>query len=449
MVDESTPRVEERPSTHKKRMQLYLFIAVGLLLCVLMIFTIINIVNRASADREPKQKEAPPKTELQQPKQDTLEQLIDSQRARPQSVKPPVVPAGNPYTKKAEEMKAAAENSNKKTSDRDYESEAERKWLVQERIRALDSNRKSWGGVKEQQVVNVNGNRTSSASTAPQTQGLSTLEQQRLLTRQRIEEAEAKRQELLRLASASGTPGAAGMSMASNAGSKSNGVAQQPTKPEFKQAPAGVVGYTKENTYGADIEGMAKIPAGTVIPAITMMSWNSDFPGTTAKAMIDHDVYDLKRENILIPAGSEFLTKSVSANGINEPIQNRMGYSVGQATLPNGDSIDLSKASGLDREGMGAVKDQVEYHFMAQMLGVAAYALISSNTSRTGTGSNNDTTYASDVGANAREQFSPLAQKYLNIIPTKVIRAGQSIRIILQDDVYVKPYKGVYDDYVN
>lgn len=448
MVDESTPRVEERPSTHKKRMQLYLFVAVGLLLVILFIFTVINIVKRASAGKEPTQGVQTAQTEIKQPSQDAVGQLIDSQRVRPEDVKPKVVPAGNPYLEKAEKMKTEEAKDNTKKTERDYVSEAEQKWLVQERIRALDSNRKPWGGVKEQQVVNVNGNKTTGGSNNSQSQGLSTLEQQRLLTRQRIEEAEAKRQALLRNAATVGEVKAGELSMAANNTSPAR--APVPARnPSFKQAPAGVVGYTKENQYGADIEGMIKIPAGTVIPAISMMSWNSDFPGTTAKAMIDHDVYDLKRENILIPKGSEFLTKSVSANGINDPIQNRMGYSVGKATLPNGDTIDLSKASGLDREGMGGVKDQVEYHFMAQMLGVAAYAMISSNTSRTGTGSNNDTTYASDVGEQMRDQFSPLAQKYLNIVPTKIIRAGQSIRIILQDDVYVKPYKGVYDDYVN
>ncbi|NWA64067.1 hypothetical protein HX773_24525 [Pantoea sp. B9002] len=443
MVDESKPRVEERPATHKKRMQLYLFCAVGLLLLILFVFTLINVINRASGGNEPKEKKDPQTTLAQQPKQDDLSRLIDSQRTRPQPqvTKPEVVPAGNPYTAKANQM-LSDQRKDERSKDRDYASEAQRKWEVQERIRALDSNRKAWGGAKEQQEVNGNGNKTTALARNPQA---STLDQQRQLTRQRIEEAERMRQDLL---SRSGErPTSSGVSLASANGIASPSSQQQ--KVAFKQAPADVVGYTKENSYGADTEGMAKIPAGTVIPAITMMTWNSDFPGTTSKAMIDHDVYDQKRENILIPAGSEFLTTSASANGINDPIQNRMGYSVGKAVLPNGDSIDLSKASGLDREGMGGVKDQVEYHFMAQMLGVAAYAMISSNTSRSGTGSNNDTTYSGEVGQGMRDQFAPMAQKYLNIVPTKIVRAGQSIRIILQDDIYVKPYKGVYDDYVN
>ena len=442
MVDESKPRVEERPATHKKRMQLYLFIAVGLLVIVLLIFTVINVISRATADREPKESKPAQTSLAQQPREDDLSKLIDSQRVRPQPqvIKPEVVPAGNPYTEKANQMRANQQKS-VQPEERDYTAEAERKWQVQERIRALDSNRKPWGGAKEQQqTVNANGNRTI----APAGSQASSIEQQRQLTRQRIEAAEKMRQELLRSSPGAGN---ANMSLASNA--NATGAQQQGQKPQFQQAPSAVVGYTKENTYGADVEGMQKIPAGTIIPAITMMTWNSDFPGTTSKAMIDHDVYDSKRENILVPAGTEFLTTSVSANGINDPIQNRMAYKVGKAVLPNGDSIDFSKASGLDREGMGGVKDQVEYHLLAQMLGVAAYAMVSSNSSRSGSGSNNDTTYAGDVGQGMRDQFSPLAEKYLNIVPTKIIRAGQSIRIILQDDIYVKPYKGVYDDYIN
>lgn len=443
MVDESKPRVEERPATHKKRMQLYLFIAVGLLVLVLLVFTVINVINRATADRQPKEAKPAQTTLAQQPRQDDLSKLIDSQRVRPQPQvsQPEVVPAGNPYTEKANQMRALNQRKSAQTEERDYTAEAERKWQVQERIRALDSNRKPWGGAKEQeQTVNANGNRTI----APAGSQASSIEQQRQLTRQRIEAAEKMRQDLLRNSSGAGSTN---MALASTG--NSTGAQQPGQKPEFQQAPSDVVGYTKENSYGADVEGMEKIPAGTIIPAITMTSWNSDFPGTPSKAMIDHDVYDAKRENILIPAGSEFLTTSVSANGINDPIQNRMAYKVGKAVLPSGDSIDFSKASGLDREGMGGVKDQVEYHVLAQMLGVAAYAMVSSNTSRSGSGSNNDTTYSGDVGQGMRDQFSPLAEKYLNIVPTKIIRAGQSIRIILQDDIYVKPYKGVYDDYIN
>lgn len=446
MVDEAKPRVEERPATHKKKLQLYLFVSLGLLIIGLILATILNVISKIGENSKPIPKKEDAVSTSNQPKQDDFSKLLDSRRIEPpKEVTPEVVPAGNPYTRKAQEMANREQQNNSK--ERDYVAEGMKKWEVQERLRALDSYRKSWGGVKgdsNQKYAATQG--TSNTSSVADTQGM-TIERQRELTRQRIEEAERRRQELLQKGAASA---------AANPGTNSITVAGMPAGNQslmdvmkFNASPKNVVGYTKENKYGADVEGMMKIPTGTIIPAITMMTWNSDFPGTPSKAMLDHDVYDAKRENILLPAGTEFMTKSVSANGINDPIQNRMAYLVGEAILPDGNTIDLTKAAGLDREGMGGVKDQVEYHFLAQALGVAAYAMVSGGTSRSGSGANNDETYAGEVGSEMRQQFAPLAQKYLNIVPTKKVRAGQSIRIILQDDVYVKPWKGVYDDYIN
>lgn len=115
--------------------------------------------------------------------------------------------------------------------------------------------------------------------------------------------------------------------------------------------------------------------------------------------------------------------------------------------LPNGTKIDMSKASGLDREGVGAIKDQVNRHLMAQFMGVAAYALLSSSTSYEGSGANNDNSYVGDIGNGVREQAKPLAKQYLNLRPTITIRAGQSMNIITGDDIYLSPWKSVYQDY--
>lgn len=143
----------------------------------------------------------------------------------------------------------------------------------------------------------------------------------------------------------------------------------------FRPPPSGIVGYTTSNKYDADIKGKMKLPVGTVIPAITAMKTVSDYAGPM-KGIITQDVYDPTYQYVLIPKGSEVVMKSVRISNVNEPISARMGLTVQWVVLPNGNRIDFSKSAGLDREGVAGLKDQVNYHFMAQFLGVAAYALV-------------------------------------------------------------------------
>lgn len=214
----------------------------------------------------------------------------------------------------------------------------------------------------------------------------------------------------------------------------------------FRPPPSGIVGYTTSNKYDADIKGKMKLPVGTVIPAITAMKTVSDYAGPM-KGIITQDVYDPTYQYVLIPKGSEVVMKSVRISNVNEPISARMGLTVQWVVLPNGNRIDFSKSAGLDREGVAGLKDQVNYHFMAQFLGVAAYALVSNDTSYEGSGANQNQTYAGNLGENVRKQFSPLAQKYLNLVPTITLKAGQSMNIIVEDDIYLKPWKNIYKDY--
>ena len=174
----------------------------------------------------------------------------------------------------------------------------------------------------------------------------------------------------------------------------------------------------------------------------------SDYPGSSLKAIANRDVYDATRQFVIIPKGTEFNIKMVRTRNVNEAISNRVGFLVKEAVLPNGNSIDFSTASVSDREGVGAIEDQTDYHLMAQFLGVAAYALVGSQTSRSGTG-DKESSYAGDVGENSRSQFAPLAEKYLNIVPTQTIRPGQSFQIITEQEMFIEPWSDLYAKYVD
>lgn len=251
------------------------------------------------------------------------------------------------------------------------------------------------------------------------------LEERRAEVKRRIAEAQRLRLSLQQNGAA-GLPEAAGRPVADSASPMPT--LNVPAAPQQSRAPANVVGYPKKNKYDADSEGKIKVPPGTEILTTLMKKGISDYTGTSLKAIANRDVYDITRQYVIFPKGTEFNIKMVRTRNVNEAISNRVGFLVKEGVLPNGNSIDFSTASVGDREGVGAIEDQTDYHLIPQFLGVAAYALIGSRTSRTGTGED-EGSYAGDVGENSRSQFAPLAEKYLNIVPTQTIRPDKAFKL--------------------
>ena len=186
--------------------------------------------------------------------------------------------------------------------------------------------------------------------------------------------------------------------------------------------------------------GQRLIPTGTMISGVLDQQLMSDYTGPF-RGMVTHDVYDVSGNYILIPKGSRITGRCLRISNVNEPIQARMGLAVKWLVLPDGKRISFERrVAALDQAGVPAIKDKVNYHFLAQFLGVAAYAVLSSETSREGSGYNNDQTFEGQMSQSMREQFAPLAAKYLNLVPTITLRIGTPIKIFLEDKVYAHPW---------
>lgn len=209
-----------------------------------------------------------------------------------------------------------------------------------------------------------------------------------------------------------------------------------------------VVGATKDKAAALNIKNGVKLPTGTVIKAVLMNTIISDYSNTPYKAQITQDIYDADYETILFPKGTIIDGRSVSISNINEPIQARTGLVVNWFVLPNGNRIDFNKsAAALDSMGIGAVKDEVDYHLMAQFLGVSAYALIStsseSNVSSAFTG---QTDIGGDIESSFRNQLAPLASRYLSLVPTITLHTGKPISIYIENEMIVQPWGTIYDN---
>ncbi|HDZ55288.1 hypothetical protein LCGC14_0393330 [marine sediment metagenome] len=464
MAEEAAPRIEEKPAIYKKKLQVWLMVAFGSVMALLLILTLINIFSKLNGS-----KPRPPEIAREQrsaptiDRQDQFDQLVSNRRPRVtpmeaievEGMTAATAPSANGKGTKSEEAPAAPQLS--------QEEKALAQWQARERLRALNSAQAGWelegsSGSKKEQPAEGRPTVAAASSSRPARPGpndmmsqldalnrplseTGSLEERRAEVRKRIEEAQRLRGTLA-TQGASGLPNAAGRTAATPEQQELKTI-----KTSFHQAPENVAGYSKENRYNADIAGKIKMPPGTEIPTTLMRKAISDYTGGSLKAIVSHDVYDVSREFVLIPKGTEVNIGIVRTRNVNEAISSRVAFIVKDAVLPDTRVIDFSTASAVDREGVGAIEDQVDHHFMAQFFGVAAYALVSNESSYAGTGLEQGS-YTGDVSAGLRSELSPLAQKYLNIVPTSTIRPGQSFRVIVEEEMYIEPWSHLYAQYM-
>ncbi|NWL45460.1 hypothetical protein DM819_06125 [Pseudomonas hunanensis] len=484
MAEESTPRVDERPATYKRKMQVWLAAAVGIIMLLLLVLTVLNVMSKMKEKKAAQEAPPPPAAAPKVDRQDQFSQLVSNRKPSRQAVTEPAGgEGGGSLEEQFDKLKAKVPGlpgakgagANESDADASPEDKAMRQWRAREQIRALDSARTKWG-LDQAAARSATG---KSKAPAPRVQASAegdgigdangdlmarishlnrpfdeskSLEERRAEVKKRIDEAQRLRASLAMGGgnsavgggmAAGGVPGAAPQMQMAGARQELKQVSSG-----FSPPPPNVVGYTKDNKYNADIAGKIKLNTGTEILTTLTKKAISDYSNSSLKAIVNRDVYDIERRYVVIPKGTEITIGILRTRNVNEAISNRMAFLVKKGILPNGNEIDFSKsASAADREGVGAIEDQTDYHLMAQFFGVAAYALVGTSTSRSGTG-DDQSSYAGDVGEGAREQTAPLAQKYLNIVPTQTIRPGQSFQIVLESEMYIEPWSDLYAKYV-
>ncbi|WP_426737474.1 TrbI/VirB10 family protein [Enterobacter cloacae complex sp. 397G4] len=457
-MEERQTRIDEKPATYKKKGQLYLIVAVGTITLFLFINMIYNIVNHNKKEDVKKAEPTAQQKSAVDNDPDRFQKLLNNREKSlaqgDKSSEPKKSPfdVSLPKTSSASASGATGEGSTG-TGDRkkDLIGDVEARFKAQEVERALKARQTRYADSGEAISRPASSMGTSSTSSLSggknnNAQRIAELDQQRSALQSRISMIEAQGVDT----------GAQGLAAA-----KADLAAQQKIaggavgggdfggSSTASKVPSGVVGYPADNEYQASVEGKEKLPVGAEINAITTYTAISDYTGGTMKAMITHDVYDATNSYILAPKGSQLTIKAIRASGVNEVIQNRLAFTVQWLVLPDGNRIDFRKASVLDRMGTPAVEgDEVDRHLVAQIMGVAAYALVGTKTSYEGSGDGNES-FAGNFGEGARNQASGIAQKYLQIVPTVTLHAGAPIRIITEDEMFIKPWKVLYENYVN
>jgi len=115
--------------------------------------------------------------------------------------------------------------------------------------------------------------------------------------------------------------------------------------------------------------------------------------------------------------------------------------------MPNGASIVLERLPGADSAGNAGLEDEVDNHWSAQFKAALLSTLLGVGSqlgTTNGTGGNADVIAALRRGTSdsMNKTGQSAVERNLNIQPTLTIRPGFPIRVMVNRDLLLDPYKG-------
>jgi type IV secretory pathway VirB10-like protein len=186
------------------------------------------------------------------------------------------------------------------------------------------------------------------------------------------------------------------------------------------------------------------VQAGNVIPASLITGIRADLPGQIT-AQVTENVFDSPTGHfLLVPQGTRLIGIYDSQVAFG---QSRVLLVWTRLTMPNGRSIVLERQPGADTAGYSGLEDEVDNHWGALFKAAALSTLLGVGSelgSTTGTGSNSDVITALRRGSSdtLNQTGQKVVQRNLNVQPTLTIRAGFPVRVIVNRDLVLEPYKG-------
>ncbi|MBX9647993.1 MAG: TrbI/VirB10 family protein, partial [Xanthobacteraceae bacterium] len=186
------------------------------------------------------------------------------------------------------------------------------------------------------------------------------------------------------------------------------------------------------------------VQAGTVIPAALITGIRSDLPGQIT-AQVTQSVFDSPTGRVkLVPQGARLIGIYDSQVAFG---QSRVLLVWTRLIMPNGRSIVLERQQGADAGGYSGLEDEVDNHWK-ELLGAAALSTLLGAGSELGSGADNgsNATVLQALRFGAANSLNQTGQKVvrrnLNIQPTLTIRPGFPVRVIVNRDLVLEPYKG-------
>ena len=186
------------------------------------------------------------------------------------------------------------------------------------------------------------------------------------------------------------------------------------------------------------------VQAGNIIPAALITGIRSDLPGQIT-AQVTENVYDSPTARfLLIPQGTRLIGIYDSQVAFG---QSRVLLVWTRLIMPNGRSIVLERQPGADAAGYAGLEDEVDNHWGALFKAALLSTLLGVGSelgSTTGTGTNSDVITALRRGSSdsLNQTGQKVVQRNLDIQPTLTVRPGFPVRVIVNRDLVLEPYKG-------
>ena len=183
------------------------------------------------------------------------------------------------------------------------------------------------------------------------------------------------------------------------------------------------------------------LQAGNVIPASLITGIRSDLPGQIA-AQVTENVYDSPTGRcLLIPQGARLIGVYDSQVAFG---QSRVLLAWTRLIMPNGRSIVLERQPGADTAGYAGLEDGVDNHWGKLFKAALLSTSLGVGSELGSSGQDNDIVQALRRGASdsANQLGQQIVRRNLNIQPTLTIRPGLPVRVIVNRDLVLEPYKG-------
>ena len=180
------------------------------------------------------------------------------------------------------------------------------------------------------------------------------------------------------------------------------------------------------------------LSAGSVIAASLITGLRSDLPGMVI-AQVSQRVYDSASGKVLlIPQGARLIGKYDSLVAFG---QSRALVVWQRIVFPDGSSIDIN-APASDPSGYAGLSDKVDFHnwtllkgvVLSTMLGVGAELQFSSNGGLVNA-------LRQSAEQNVSRAGDQLTSRNLSIQPTITVRPGAAVRLLVNQDLVLKPWK--------
>ena len=181
------------------------------------------------------------------------------------------------------------------------------------------------------------------------------------------------------------------------------------------------------------------IQAGATISAALMTALNSDQPGRVI-AQVSENVFDsVTGETLLIPQGARLIGAYDADTAYGE---RRLLVVWNRLIMPNGWSIPLRAMPGADAAGSAGLTGDVDAHIRRIVVAslISAVLGVAANESE----DEDDARLSQSIGDAAAQQAaqtgSRIVDRELNVRPTLRVRAGARVRVLVSQDIQLRPY---------